>query len=101
MTLTKDLPKTVRHTLGHKTDEYFLKMLSYIYLATYQSPVEKVLTLSRAITQLDLTKFLLSIAWESRVLSDNQYIKISTDLDEIGRMLGGWKKGLETKNSQT
>jgi hypothetical protein len=37
-------------------------------------------------------------------MANNQYIKISVDLDEIGRMLGGWKKGiektLETKNSR-
>lgn len=100
MGLARDFPKTTRHTLGYKIDEHFLKMLSYVYLATYQTPTEKLLTLSRAITQLDLAKFLLSIAWESKIISDNHYVKLSTDLDEIGRMLGGWKKGLETKNSR-
>lgn len=97
MGLAKDFPKTTRHTLGYKIDEHFLKMLSYVYLATYQSPSEKIFTLSRAITQLDLAKFLLSIAWESKVIPDNHYIKLSTDLDEIGRMLGGWKKRLDKK----
>lgn len=97
MGLVKDFPKTSRYTLGNKIDEHFLNKLSYIYLATYQPPAEKILTLTRAITQLDLVKFLLSIAWESHIVANNHYITLSENLDEIGRMLGGWKKGLEKK----
>ena len=95
MQLVKDFPKTSRHTLGNKIDEHFLNMLSYVYLATYQPPSEKVITLGRAITQLDLMKFIFSIAWESQIVANAHYIKMSADLDEVGRMLGGWKKGLE------
>lgn len=95
MQLAKDFPKTSRYTLGNKIDEHFLNMLSYGYLATYQSPAEKILTLTRAVTQLDLVKFFLSIAWESHIIANNHYIILSENLDEIGRMLGGWKKGLE------
>ena len=100
MQLAKDFPKTSRHTLGNKIDDHILNMLSYIYLATYQPPIEKTVTLARAITQLDLAKFFFSITWESQIVPDNHYVKLSADLDEIGRMLGGWKKGLETKNSR-
>lgn len=97
MQLVKDFPKTSRYTLGNKIDEHFLAMTSYAYLATYQAPAEKIITLTRAITQLDLVKFLLSIAWEGKIIANNHYLKLSEDLDEIGRMLGGWKKGLEKK----
>lgn len=100
MQLARDVPKTSRHTLANKLDEHFLNMLSYIYLATYQSPSDKIVTLTRATTQLDLVKFFFSITWESQIVPENHYITLSTDLDEIGRMLGGWKKGLETKNSR-
>lgn len=100
MQLVKDFPKTSRYALGNKIDEHFLTMISFIYLATYQNPTEKNITLTRAITQLDLAKFLFSIAWESQIVANNHYVKLSADLDEIGRMLGGWKKGLETKNSR-
>lgn len=100
MQLARDIPKTSRHTLGNKIDSHFLNMLSSIYLATYQPAIEKIETLTRAITELDLVKFFFSIIWESKTIHDIHYIKLSTDLDEIGRMLGGWKKGLETKNSR-
>lgn len=97
MGLVKDFPKTSRQTLGHKVDEHFLNMLSCMYLATYQTPSEKIVTLTRAIAQMDLVKFFLSVAWEGRIIMDSHYIAISADLDELGRMLGGWKKGLEKK----
>lgn len=95
--LVKDFPKTSRYTLGNKIDEHFLNMISYVYLAAYQPAAEKIMTLTRAIIQLDLVKFLLSITWESHIIANNHYLKLSADLDEIGRMLGGWKKGLEKK----
>ncbi len=97
--LVKDFPKTSRYTLGNKIDEHLLKVISYGYLATYQNPQDKIITISRAITQLDLAKFLLSIAWESGIIQNNHYISFSEQLDEIGRMLGGWKKGLEKNNT--
>lgn len=100
MQLARDIPKTSRYTLGNKIDNHFLNMLSCIYFATYQPIVVKIETLTRAITELDLVKFFFSIIWESKIVPDNHYIKLSADLDEIGRMLGGWKKGLETKNSR-
>lgn len=96
MQIARDFPKTSR-TLCSKIDDHFLNMLSYVYLATYQSPAEKIVTLTRAITQLDLAKFFFSISWESQIVPDNHYLKLSADLDEIGRMLGGWKKGLDKK----
>jgi hypothetical protein len=97
MQLVKDFPKTSRYTLGNKIDDHFLNMLSYVYLAAYQPPNEKIITLTRAITQLDLLKFFFSIAWESQIVANGHYVKMSADIDEIGRMLGGWKKGLEKK----
>ena len=103
MEILKNFPKTSRYTLGNNIDQHFLNMLAYVYQATYQNPTEKINTIVRAIGQLDMAKFLLSVAWEGKIMANNQYIKISADLDEIGRMLGGWKKGiektLETKNS--
>ena len=103
MEILKNFPKTSRYTLGNNIDQHFLNMLAYVYQATYQNPTEKINTIVRATGQLDMAKFLLSVAWEGKIMANNQYIKISADLDEIGRMLGGWKKGiektLEMKNS--
>lgn len=42
-------------------------------------------------------KFLLRIAWEIKILNNQKYATLSEPLYEIGKMLGGWKKGLESK----
>lgn len=53
--------------------------------------------LSRVISKLDALKFFIQIAWENKLISTEQHIELSKNLEEIGRQLGGWKKGLETK----
>ena len=58
---------------------------------------EKLPTISAAIKKLDGLKFLLRIAWEIKVLDSVKYAALSEPLFEIGKMLGGWKKGLDTK----
>lgn len=49
-----------------------------------------------AIATLDLLKFLLQIAWEGKSLGlgNKNFGKIIIQLEEVGKMLGGWKKGL-------
>jgi hypothetical protein len=42
-------------------------------------------------------KFFAQVAWESKLIPDDKYLDLSKRLGEIGRMLGGWKKGLQSK----
>lgn len=53
--------------------------------------------LARAISKLDGVKFFLQIAWENKCVPNKQYADLSEELNEIGKMLGGWRKGLEKK----
>jgi hypothetical protein len=39
----------------------------------------------------------LQIAWENKCVKNDNYTLLSEQLIEIGKMLGGWKKGLEKK----
>ena len=39
----------------------------------------------------------MQLAWESKLIPTDKYAIISKELEEIGRMLGGWKKGIEAK----
>lgn len=52
---------------------------------------------NRAIQKLDTLKVLLMILWETKSLDNKQYLALSVKSDEIGRMLGDRKKGLEAK----
>lgn len=46
---------------------------------------------------IDVLKFLLRVAWELKILDDKKYTKLSEGIQEIGRQVGGWRKGLQTK----
>lgn len=44
----------------------------------------------RAIQKIDTLKVFLLILWEIKSLDNKKYIALSTKIDEIGKMLGGW-----------
>ncbi len=92
-----DFPKAHRYTLGGKIEDYFLSLLENIFISIYLKPEQKLIKLIIAISKLDGVKFFLQIAWENKCIPNEKYLKLSSDLEEIGKMLGGWKKGLENK----
>lgn len=92
-----DFPKNLRYTLGEKIDILFISILEYLFVAGYQSKNEKLPTILIAVRKTDLLKFFLQVSWELKALDNKKYIVISEKVSELGRMIGGWKKGLETK----
>ena len=83
--------------MGDKIDKYCLDILELLHIATYQKPDEKIITLRKIILRLDSLKFFLSISWETKLLDTDKYITLSEHLHELGKIIGGWKKGLEAK----
>jgi hypothetical protein len=63
----------------------------------YLPAERKMAGLGVAIGKMDSLKFLLQLAWENKCVSSERYAALSAPLDEIGRMLGGWRRGLEKK----
>lgn len=96
-TLLADFPKTYRHNLGGKIDGYFLELLENIFVSMYLSGDRKISRITVSISKLDGVKFFLQLAWENKCLPNEKYAMLSTQLDEVGKMLGGWRKGLEAK----
>lgn len=88
-------PKKSRYTLGAKTDMLFLDTIESLFIASYLSKHEKLPYLRKASIKLDLLKFFLKIMWELKALDNKKYIVLSEQLEEIGKMLGGWIKGLQ------
>jgi len=90
-------PKKSKFTLGAKIDIIFNNILELTLLAGNLPKDQKLPYLQKAISQFDLLKFFLRVAWEIKALDNKKYLLISEPLVEIGKMLGGWKKGLENK----
>lgn len=91
------IPKIHRYTFGGKIDSLFLDTLELLFRAQYAKPETKIQYLIAIIGKADLLKFFLQIGWENRLLDERKYIDLSQELQEVGRMLGGWRKGLEAK----
>jgi hypothetical protein len=95
--LVDNIPKSHRYTLGGKVEHYFLEFLECIFTALYLPVEQKGKRLEVATSKLDGIKFFAQICWENKCIPDKKYTELSGLLDELGKMIGGWKKGLEKK----
>ncbi len=74
----------------------FIETIKNVFVATHKSRDQKIVYLNTASDTLDLLKFMLQIVWHIRIIDNNKYIGLSKELDEIGKMLGGWLKQTNT-----
>jgi len=84
------LPKTHRYSLGHRIDTLFINIIEAVATASFLSRAEKLPYVQVGIRKLDTLKVLLMVLWEAKSLDHKKYLALSVQLDEIGRMLGGW-----------
>ena len=93
-----NLNRLDRYTLGAKIDDAFLSFLELIFRASFaHDKFEKLSLISQAAGKGDILKFFLQIGWEQKIISHANYGSFILSLDEIGRMLGGWKRSLQEK----
>lgn len=95
LTIVPHIPKGARYTIGARIENKFLDLLELAYIAYFSKKENKTEKISQCIFLLDTLKFIISVAWEAKLVSNNQYEEIALKLEEIGRMLGGWKNSLE------
>jgi len=88
--------KVSRYSIGLKIDMLFIETIKNVFVATHKSRDQKIVYLNTASDTLDLLKFMLQIVWHIRIIDNNKYIGLSKELDEIGKMLGGWLKQTNT-----
>ena len=91
----KLFPKKDRYSLGQKIDTLTLTIFEQVIAAGMASRDKKLVILERAIVSLDLLKILLRLAKDIQALDNKKYLQLEQALQEIGRMLGGWRKSLK------
>jgi hypothetical protein len=85
--------------LGGKIDGLFSDLIESAYTAGYLPQTEKLPFIEKSIDKLNLLNFFMQIAWELKAFDNNKYKNISLLLNEIGRMLGGWRKRIKKETS--
>lgn len=101
MSISPHIAKGARYTIGARIENKFLDLLESGYIAYFTEKDKKAEKIAACILTTDILKFLISTAWEGKLISDKQCETVAIKLEEIGKMLGGWKKSLanmEKKN---
>ncbi|MBI5153179.1 MAG: four helix bundle protein [Parcubacteria group bacterium] len=101
MNIVPHIAKGARYTIGARIENTFLDLLELSYRAYFVEKEKKEEKISECILVLDTLKFLISIAWEGKLISNKQCEDVALKLEEVGKMFGGWKKNVtntEKKN---
>jgi hypothetical protein len=95
VSIVPHIPKSARYTLGARIENKFLDLLELVYIAYFSEKDRKLEKIAECILLLDALKFLITICWEGKLISNKQCEVIALKLDEVGKMLGGWRKNIE------
>ncbi len=81
-----------RYTIWQKSENVILEILELTLLASQQSKIRKVSTLEKASTKLNLLRVFIRLMKDVKTIDPRKYVVLQKEIDEIGRMLGGWLK---------
>ena len=95
MSIVPHMAKGARYTLGERIENKFLDLLELSYNAYFTEKAKKVEKIRACILISDGLKFLVSVAWEGKMISNKHCEDMAIRLDEIGKMLGGWKNRMD------
>jgi hypothetical protein len=83
-------PRAFRFTVGDRLTVNGLDLLLLLVEAAYSSSKEGLL--EEANRKINGTRYLLRLSKDLRLLTMDSYGFAAEGLDEIGRMVGGWRK---------
>jgi hypothetical protein len=102
--LRKNLEKFNKYSIGIKIDNLYVEIIERLFQAQYISKEKKAEVLQFATIKLDTLKFFVFTLLEIKGTSEEMYLKLNDTLEEVGKMLYGWKqqalKQTETKTTQ-
>ena len=86
------VPKQDRYTLWQKCEQTILDIVEGILLASQEPKNTKCSTLEQVSLKLNMARVFFRLAKEVKAIDNKKYVVLQTNVDEIGRMLGGWIK---------
>lgn len=92
--LAKKFPKQDRFLIGAKVETMILETLALFQQASNAAKAYKRLPLEQASRNTDMVKIIIRLAHRLKILSNKDYVSIQTQLQEIGKMIGGWLRSL-------
>ena len=90
---TDKFPRAHRHTATKRLLDAMFDLRERLEEANSRRGKQRVERLERADEALDRVRLYLRLAFKWKWLSDGQYRHVAAMVAEIGRLLGGWKRG--------
>ena len=87
-------PKKDKYALGKKNEEFIINFLELILTAKGAAKDTKKTIIGQASVKLDLIKIFIRLEKDFKLIDQKKYLVIENQLQEIGRMLGGWQKSI-------
>ncbi|MYA69442.1 diversity-generating retroelement protein Avd, partial [Candidatus Poribacteria bacterium] len=81
-------PRSQKFTLGDRIVNISLDILDLLIEATYTR--DRLALLRKANVQLEKLRYLIRICHDLKLLSAKQYAYVSNEINEAGKLLGGW-----------
>jgi hypothetical protein len=92
MDRAEGIPKSVRYTLTSRILNYANDILELIIEAIYSKDKSgKIDTINLILEKL---RVYFRICEKRNYIAHKQYYRISAEIDEFGKMIGGWKKNV-------
>jgi four helix bundle protein len=88
--LRVQIAKQDKHTLWQRLENTALSVLEGILRASSLSKNEKLPILESASHDLNVTRVFIRLAKDTKMIDLKRYEEFERQIDEIGRMLGGW-----------
>lgn len=82
--------KQDRHTIWQRLENKLLEVLEYLLTASSMTKDQKLPKLLEASNSLNVTRIFVRLAKDTKIIDLKKYEIFQANIDEIGRMLGGW-----------
>ena len=96
--LLNNFPKSEKYTLAQKIENASLSVLEGVIKSNHD--FDKAASIEATIVELDKLRVFFRLAKDLRFISFAQYEEGAKMIDEIGRLLGGWKKKTSPRMQQ-
>lgn len=88
-------PKKDRYTLGCKCECYLISVLELsLEASSAMNKDEKKLLIKQINVKFDALKFFIRLIKELNILDNKKYVILQKQIQEIGKMIGGWQRSL-------
>jgi len=88
-------PKPDKHTIGQSIQSNTLQLIELSIACTLMDNYAKKEHLAIANGKLDLLKLLVRLAFEIRAIDEKAYLMLEGQLQEVGKMFGGWLRSIK------